>query len=322
MNQAISKLPRVLCVVPCYNEEESLSFLIDEFKKVRKGLLKKISVELMLVNDGSSDGTQKLINEYAEKNDFIYYRQFARNAGHQSALRAGIDAADGYDAVIMMDADLQHPPSCIPAMIKEWQDNKIAIVQMLRDDSREDVGYVKWSTSKGYYWLINKLSGLGLEYGSSDFRLIDKSVVKVVKASSEKDLFLRGYFSWLNASRSTIKYRPNARVAGQSKYTFRKMLALAKKGILQFSEKPLRIATNLGSLIALASFLYGLFLIVSHLAGAKTVSGWTSLMVVMLFCFGVNFILIGMLGRYLAHSIEIQKQRPDYIVATERLPTV
>lgn len=310
---------RVIVVLPCYNEGEALNYTIDSLIKVRQKI-DDCSLDILFVNDGSQDDTQAVIKKAAGKQDFIFFRQFAYNAGHQSALRAGLNAAVDYDAVIMMDADMQHPPELIPKMIEAWEDGA-KVVQMVRDDSASDVGTFKYLTSKGYYKFINWISGLKLEYGASDFRLIDKSVAQTVAKSPESGLFLRGYFSWLKVPRVTIAYRPNKRVAGVSKYSLKKLLDLAYRGVLQFSEKPLRIAVSLGIFLALAALIYGLAIIVLYLCGlSDAVSGWASLMVGLLFCFGVNFVLLGIIGNYLAHSISIQKQRPEFIVAAEKLP--
>jgi dolichol-phosphate mannosyltransferase len=286
--------------------------------KVRAGI-KKYQLDYLLINDGSADGTQKLIEKLAAAKDYVYYREFASNAGHQSALRAGLNAAVGYDAAITMDADLQHPPELIPSMIEQWEaGNKI--VQMVRQDSARQAGTFKYLTSRLYYAFINFISDLKLEYGASDFRLVDQSVVKVVAVSEENDLFLRGYFSWLPVSRCAISYQPNARIAGSSKYSLKKMLDLAYQSVLQFSEKPLRIAVSIGIIMAAVSLIYGVILALMRIFGEYTVSGWTSLMVVLLFCFGINFIIIGIIGSYMAHSISIQKKRPHFIVANEKVP--
>ena len=311
-------MKRVAIIVPCYNEKESLLALFKAIKSV-KDKISNYQIDFLLINDGSSDKTQAIIEDLAKKNRWVFFREFAHNAGHQSAIRAGIDASTSYDAAIMLDADLQHPPEYIPKMLDCWSKSGCNIVQMLRRDSSSEAGQIKYWTSKLYYTLINYLSGLNLEYGSSDFRLIDNRVIKAVASSPEANLFLRGYFAWINVKKESIQYKPSARFAGSSKYTFKKMLALAKQGILQFSEKPLRLAMNMGSIVALASFLYGVYLIIGHIVGFESVSGWTSLMVVMLFCFGINFVLLGLIGRYLAHSISLQKKRPEYIVANEKL---
>lgn len=314
-------MKRVAIIVPCYNEEESLPALFNAIKTV-KDKINDYQIDLMLINDGSSDKTQSIIKDLAKNNKWVYFREFAHNTGHQSAIRAGIDASTSYDAAIMLDADLQHPPEYIPKIIDCWSKSGCNIVQMLRQDTAREAGQVKYWTSKLYYTLINYLSGLNLEYGSSDFRLIDNKVIKAVASSPETNLFLRGYFAWINVKKESIQYKPSARFAGASKYTFKKMLALARQGILQFSEKPLRLAMNIGSIVALVSFLYGVYLIIGHIVGFESVSGWTSLMVVMLFCFGINFVLIGFIGRYLMHAITLQKQRPEYIVANEKLSNI
>lgn len=311
-------MKKIIVVVPCFNEEESLPHLVAALNDVR-GNIKKYQIDYLFVNDGSSDQTQALIEDLARANKNIFYRELAGNAGHQSALRAGLNAATDYDAVVTMDADLQHPPELIGSMIEQWEKGN-KIVQMVRNDSAKQTGTLKYLSSKAYYRLINAISDLNLEYGASDFRLIDQSIVRVVASSKENDLFLRGYFSWLSVPRCTISYQPNKRVAGVSKYSLRKLLDLAYQSVLQFSEKPLRIAVSLGLVMAVASLAYGVIVALMRIFGEHTVSGWTSLMVVILFCFGINFIIVGIIGNYIAHSISIQKQRPYFIVASEKTP--
>lgn len=313
-------MKKVIVVVPCYNEELSIEPFMAAFDKVYKTLEHKYGIALVLINDGSTDRTQEAIESLRRSYPYVCYRQFVHNSGHQSALRAGLDVAQDYDAAIMMDADLQHPPKYIPTMLKEWESTEANIVQMLRKDSRKETGIFKYWSSRGYYWLINRLADLNLQYGSSDFRLVDKTVLDVIARSPETYLFLRGYFAWLPVRRCVLEYKPDRRIAGESKYTLRKMLDLAHEGILQFSEKPLRLAMNLGSIVAASAFLYGVLLAFYHLTNHKAVSGWTSLMDVMLFCFGINFILLGFIGRYLAHSIALQKKRPEYLILKQDIP--
>lgn len=312
----VSKIS-VAIVVPCYNEEDGLEHLLSAINAERKKL-SSYDIDIVLINDGSTDGTQAVIEKMSQKYSFVFFRSFASNAGHQSALRAGINACAEYDAVISMDADMQHPPRLISEMLSSWQDGA-QIVQMVRSDSASDAGIGKYSSSKLYYKILNNLSSLNMEYGASDFRLIDQSVAKLVMTSPERNLFLRGYFAWLPVKHATIPYKPDKRFAGASKYTFKKMLKLATSGIMQFSEKPLRYAMNIGIFFALASFLYGISLVIAYLFGSYTVSGWTSLMVVLLFCFGINFILLGIIGRYLAHNIQLAKSRPEYVVVEQKL---
>ena len=317
--QGMSEKKKIVAIIPCYNEGESLVFTIDALQSVHNKIAKQYQLDVIFVNDGSADNTQEVIAAAAATHDFIFYRQFSRNAGHQSALRAGLDAAVDYDAAIMLDADMQHPPELIPKMIKKWEEG-YKVVQMIREDDAKQAGTAKYMLSRSYYKVMGAVSELNLEYGASDFRLIDKAITRTVAESKERDLFLRGYFSWLPTSRTTIAYKPNKRIAGSTKYTFKKSMDLAYKGILQFSEKPLRIAGGIGIGLALASVLYGLTLLCLYSFDIiHAVSGWMSLMVVVLFCFGINFIMLGIIGTYLAHSISIQKERPEFVIADEKL---
>ena len=316
----MKNLRKINIIIPCFNEEASLPFLIDALNTVSEQLEGRYQLDIMLINDGSSDKTQSVINKLS-KQEHIYYREFARNMGHQAALRAGLDVSLGYDAAIMMDADMQHPPELIPEILKAWEGGA-KIVQMIRKDNLQDVGIVKYSLSHFYYALINLISDLKLEYGASDFRLIDNKAISMVYESPEKDLFLRGYFAWLPISRTTIIYKPNKRIAGKSNYTFRKSLGLANTSILQFSDKPLRLTAMLGIGLSMIAFIYGITLIILHLLGSYTVRGWTSLMVVVLFCFGVIITILGVIGSYLARSIDIQKKRPEFIAEKEKIPEI
>lgn len=313
-----SFMKKIAIVIPCYKEEESLPHTLKALGDVRTKLKNKYDIDIILVNDGSPDNTQAVIEDWAKKLPYLYYREFSKNAGHQSALRAGLEASIDYDATIMLDADLQHPPELIPDMLMEWESG-IKIVQMVRDDEAKEVGAVKLFVRKSYYRFINAISDIKLEYGASDFRLIDKTVTKTLSESIERDLFLRGYFSWLPVSRTAIEYTPNKRVAGSSNYTMRKLLKLTYNSVLQFSEKPLRISVSIGMVMALLSFLYGIYIILAYLLGDQEVSGWASLMTVVLFCFGINFILIGIIGHYLGHTTGLLKQRPEYVIAKEKL---
>jgi polyisoprenyl-phosphate glycosyltransferase len=314
----VNKIKKIAIVIPCYKEAESLPHTIKEINKVIDNLNSKYDIDIILVNDGSPDNTQQVIEELAAKQSNLYYRTFSKNVGHQSALRAGLSATTNYDATVMLDADLQHPPVLVPDMIKEWEKG-IKIIQMTRKDDSKDLGILKLFVRKSYYKFINTISDLTLEYGASDFRLIDQSVSKTLSESKETHLFLRGYFSWLPVSRIAIEYTPNKRIAGTSNYTLRKLLKLTYTSILQFSEKPLRISIGIGLVTALASFIYGIYLILAHFTGSQNINGWTSLMTAILFCFGINFILIGIIGHYLGHATGLLKQRPEYIISKEKL---
>lgn len=320
-NNTSSHRLNVAVVVPCFNEEGAVEHLVEAIRIQREKISDSYVIDIILVNDGSTDATQREVVQLSNKYSYLYYREFSHNAGHQFALRAGLSVSGEYDYVIMMDADMQHPPELIPVMLKKASETGASIVQMVRVDSYKDVGVLRYLASWFYYKLINVLSGLNMDYGSSDFRLVDKQVIRALIDSRETNLFLRGYFSWLNVKREIIPYKPNARIAGSSKYTLRKLLNFAGEGIVQFSEKPLYIAIKIGLLTSVASLLYGLFLVWDRFLGeGALISGWTTIVVIILFCFGLNFILIGFIGLYLAQALRLQKSRPGYFIATEKLP--
>lgn len=314
-------MQNITFVVPCYNEDETYDAMLAKLNEQRKKIIstKEYKVKFLFINDGSIDSTLDKIIKSTKKNPHVYYVSLDINAGHQSALRAGIAAASNSDAIIMLDADLQHPPELSTEMIAKWEEG-YSVVQMVRSDSTIKLSLLKRTTSNLFYKALRILSGIKLEAGASDFRLIDGKLARQLANSPEKKLFLRGYFATLPTKRISIDYQPSPRFAGQSKYTPRKMLDLAKQGILQFSDRPLYISIILGLLSAAAGLIYGFVVIYIHFFSSSTVSGWSSLIVSMLFLFGINFILIGTAGLYLGQSIRVQKQRPEYFISSSKLP--
>jgi glycosyltransferase involved in cell wall biosynthesis len=304
---------KISIVVPVYNEKESLAELVRQIDTV---LSKKelSSYELLLINDGSTDSTLDEIKRLAKADKRVRYLSFSRNFGHQAALRAGLARATG-DAVITMDADLQHPPRMLPELIQRWQEGN-DIVYTRRRSGRETSWY-KRLTSKLFYSFLNRLSGLAMDEGAADFRLIDARVVAVINQLPEQNLFLRGFISWSGFRVCAIDYRPDPRFAGQSGYSFRKMLTLALHGITQFSMKPLRLASILGLMFAVVGALYGLYATWLHFSTNVTISGWTSVLVSVLVMGGIQLIILGIIGEYLGRTFMQTKQRPDYIIKEE-----
>lgn len=301
---------KISIVAPVYNEEEGIA----EFCKAVLAVMDSIAgcdYELLLVNDGSRDGSLEKMKQQAEGNPHVRYLSFTRNFGHQSALRAGLANATG-DAVISMDSDLQHPPRLLPDMIRKWQDG-YDIVYTIRKSGRE-TGILKRLTSKGFYVVLNKLSGLDLEEGAADFRLLDRKVVEIIRALPEPNLFLRGFIQWSGFRVHSFDYTPEARFAGSSKYSVRKMISLALHGITQFSVKPLRLANFLGLISALSGLIYGVFAVWQHVVNHATVSGWTSVIVCILIMGGMQLLILGIIGEYLGRVFIQTKHRPDYII--------
>ena len=296
----------VSIIIPCYNEEGSITALYEELVKFLNG-----SYEIIFIDDGSSDNTLNTLISLAKKNDSVKYISFSRNFGHQNAIKAGIDRATG-DCIISLDADLQHPPSLIPEMLNLWSQG-YEIVNTIRNDGK-NIGFFKKLTSKLFYAIINKLSDVEIKPGSADFRLIDRRVADEFKKLKENHLFFRGLIPWIGFHQIDISYVPNERFAGKTKYSLKKMIKFAATGITSFSTKPLKIAIVIGFIISLFALLYAAYALIIFFFTDRALSGWTSLIISILFIGGLQISLIGIIGEYLGKLFMEHKQRPLYIV--------
>ncbi len=302
--------PEVSIVVPALNEEACLHQMWQEVSRVCREV--GSSFEVIFVDDGSTDSTWSIITELAEENPEVRGVRFSRNFGHQPALLAGLEHAEG-GAVITMDADLQHPPDLIPEMVRRWRDG-VDIVSTRRADT-ENGGIFKRLTARVFYSVFSSLSDMPIDRGKADFRLLDRRIVDLLLSMSEATLFLRGMVEWVGFSQEVIDYVPNERAGGgKSRYTLRKMVILALSGITSFSVAPLRLSLVVGVVTTMLSVAYALFAVYSALRG-DVVRGWTSVVCFFSFLFGVQFIITGVLSEYLAQSIVELKRRPRYIVA-------
>jgi len=301
--------PELSIVIPINNEEGSLEILYDCLSTVLVNL--NLSYELIMVDDGSTDNSLKILQNLNQKDHRVKVISFSRNFGHMIALSAGLDSAQG-DAVITMDADLQHPPEMLPQLIERWK-NGAEIVSAIRKGT-EGASFLKQKTSSMFYWLINKIGKINLPANSADFRLLDRKVVDTLKNTRERSRFLRGLISWVGYSQEFIPYIAGPRKIGQTKYSFSKMFAFAVDGITSFSTFPLRVATYLGLLTAFISFLYILYAIYIRIFTNQAIAGWTSVLVAVLFIGGFQLIFLGIIGEYLGRVFEETKQRPLYII--------
>jgi dolichol-phosphate mannosyltransferase len=297
-------------VVPCFNEADNIPELL---RLVVKEMY-EYDYETILVDDGSSDSTKSVIKKQLKIYPRLRYISFSRNFGHQSALRAGLRYARGA-AVITMDADLQHPPHMLSQLIKKWESG-YKIVYTRRDDSASNsTSLFKEKSSVWFYKIMNRLSGLNIDPGAADFRLLDRKVVDVINKFPEPDLFLRGVVNWVGFDSYAIDYVPSTRFAGVSKYSLKRMVKFALNGLTQFSVKPLRFTVLVGCLMALGAVVYALYAILDYFLSKNSVSGWTSLIIVVLFTSSIQLILLGVVGEYVGKTFMQTKSRPDYIVA-------
>ena len=304
-------MPKLSIVAPVYNEEESLPAFLAELRKHLSGC----DYEIILVDDGSTDGSADVMRQQPD----VKYISFSRNFGHQSALRAGLDHAQG-DAVVTLDSDLQHPPSLIPELVRRWEDEGYQIIYTRRQDGAT-IPLKKRLTASIYYWLLRNLSGLDVDYGSADFRLLDRRVVTVIR-NGEPDLFLRGFIAWAGYRTAAVDYVPEERFAGRSKYSMRMMLALALQGITQYSVKPLRLASWLGFLVAIFGCFYALYALWERFFGTQIVTGWASILIAVLVLGGVQLLVLGIIGEYLGRTFIQTKNRPQYLISDTNIQRI
>lgn len=303
----------VSVIVPIHNEEGNILVLADGIIDV---LRRHPDYELIFVDDGSNDDSLNIVKKLNNQNDKIKYISFSRNFGHQNALRAGLDYAKG-DCIISMDGDMQHPPKLIPQLIEKWQKGYDIVYTIRKDDPSSS--FFKRKTASIFYWVMNKFSDIEIKNGVADFRLLDRGVLDVVKTIKENDLFMRGMVSWLGFRQYGIEYMPEKRNWGKTKYGLSKMMKFAITGITSFSLKPLHISTMFGYTIATMAFIYGIYAIIIKLFTNNVISGWTSVLTVVLFIGGIQLIMIGILGEYIGKLFIESKKRPSYIIKEKRL---
>lgn len=293
-------------VTPVYNEEENVVFFHDEVTKVMEKL--DMDYELLYVNDGSTDDTNRLIHELAKTDKHVRAVTFARNFGHQIAITCGMDLARGA-AVITMDGDMQHPPALIPTLIKKWEEG-YDIVQTVRT-STEDSGFVKKMTSAGFYAVINSISKTPVIPGGSDFRLIDRKALHIFLKFREHSRFIRGIIGGLGFRQTTIQFEAPARHAGTSKFSMRKMIHFAMDGILTNSTVPLRIAFYVGILSGIIGVLLVFHVIYCYLM-EEVVPGWATMTILISLFGSMNLMGLGIIGEYIGRIYEESKNRPLY----------
>jgi len=300
--------PLISVVAPCHNEEPNLEPLYWALSSALRSA--QWTYELVLVDDGSTDGTWPVITRIAQSDSRVHGVRLARSFGQQAAILAGLKQARG-DAAVTMDADLQHPPALIPVMARHWLAGK-PVVLTRRSDSA-DVGRFKRLTSVLFYRIFSGLTGVPMPAGTGEFRLIDRRVVDYLLELREGEYFLRGLIGWTGFPSITVPFHAAPRLAGQTKYSLRKMLRLAVSGVTAFSLTPLRIGTVLG-LATAGLALLELGYILLQVTRGHTVPGWASDVGVTTLLFAVQFILLGLIGEYLGRVYLAAKSRPPFLI--------
>jgi dolichol-phosphate mannosyltransferase len=300
-------------VIPIYNERENLPALYDRMQAILSQL--DGSSEVILVDDGSRDGSDLLMLELHSKDPRFKNLCLSRNFGHQVAISAGMDHSQG-QATIIMDADLQDPPEVVLEMVSKWKEGYEVVYGVRRQ--REKETFFKKCTATLFYRILRKVSEIQIPSDVGDFRLVDRKALNAFLQLKEKSRYVRGMFSWIGFKQIPVYYVRQGRFAGETKYPFRKMLKLAKDGIISFSSAPLKLALHLGFIISGVAFLTGVWAILLKVTGQYTVTGWTSLAVMVAFLGGTQLIVIGILGEYISRIHDEVKGRPLYYVREAR----
>lgn len=296
-------------IVPMFNEEEVIEFTYDRLKQVMDGT--EEPYELIFVNDGSHDRTVELITMICNFDPSVRLINFSRNFGHQIAISAGMDYAQG-EAIVVIDADLQDPPEVILEMIAKWKEGyEVVYGKRLK---RKGETLFKKVTAKIFYRTMRIMTNVDIPVDTGDFRLIDRKVCDVLRGLKEKNRFVRGLVSWIGFRQTMVEYEREERFAGETKYPLKKMISFAVDGITSFSHKPLKIATYVGFTLSIGSFIYLIVVIFQKLFTGSTVAGWASIVAVNLLFNGIILMLLGLIGEYIGRIYDESKNRPLYIV--------
>lgn len=299
------------CIVPCFNEEEVIPIYYKEMQKMIRQEQGKVDFELIFVDDGSTDGTLKVMKELSEQDSKVHYVSFSRNFGKEAALYAGLEHAKG-QYVVTMDVDLQDPPHLIPEMIRCIDEEGYDSVATRRV-TREGEPVIRSFFARQFYKLINKISDANIVDGARDFRMMKREMVDAVLAMPEYNRFTKGIFGWVGFRTKWLEYKNVERAAGETKWSFWKLFRYACEGIMAFSTAPLMAVSVMGVIVCIIAFLFLIFVIVRAAVFGDPVAGWPSLVCIISFLSGIQLLGIGVVGMYLSKTYLETKHRPIYI---------
>ncbi len=306
----MNTLKKIDIIIPCFNEAQNIPKIIAEIEQVFWSL--SYSYEIIFVDDGSTDNTILVLKEAIQKSKFVKFIEFSRNFGKDQALKAGIDFASA-DALVTIDADLQHPPILIKEMISKWE-NGFEVIYAYRKENNPDAGLKNKIGSMVFYKIVNYLSDINLENGIADYRLIDKRVINSLKNINEYELFLRGMVKWIGFKQIGIPYKPEQRFAGETNYSVKALAKLALHGITSFSTKPLFLSIFIGLSTSLIAFIFYLFYVFDSIYYGYAISGWASVIFTIVIFGSLNLVMLGIIGIYVGKLFIQSKNRPNYII--------
>ena len=303
-------MKKISIIIPAYNEEDSLPYLYERLTKLIDDI-KNYEFEILFVNDGSKDKTLEIIKEYRKKDHRFAYVNLSRNFGKEIAMIAGLDYAKG-DAVVFMDADLQDPPELLPELIKYWEEGYDDVYA--RRKTRDGETFLKKFTSKMYYRVLQKLTNIQIQKDTGDFRLLDRRCVNALKKLRESQRCSKSMFSWIGYKKKEVLFDREPRVAGKTKWNYKKLIDLAIDGITSFTTSPLRLSTYLTIPTFITLAVYFIYVIVKSCTIHEPIQAFQAIILINLFFFGIIILLIGIIGEYLGRIFNETKNRPLYFI--------
>ena len=303
-------MKKISILIPCYNEEKSLPLLYPELVKLMDGNPAYVW-ELMFVNDGSTDGTLATLRQLRQQDQRVNYLDLSRNFGKEAAMLAGFDHVTG-DCMVIMDADMQHPPTLIPEMIKWWEQGYDDVYA--KRQSRGKESWLRRRLSLRFYRILQSSSRFDVLQNVGDFRLLDRCCINALRQMRESERYTKGMYSWIGFKKKEVAFEQRDRVAGESSWNYRSLFSLAIDGITSFTSAPLRISTIVGFIVSLCAFLYMVYVFVKALIWGDPVQGYPTLVILILFLGGVQLLSLGIIGEYIGRIFNETKNRPDYIV--------
>ena len=303
-------MKKISVLIPCYNEEASLPLLYAELVKVMDSC-KSYDWEVLFVNDGSRDNTLSIIKDLRQKDSRLSYVDLSRNFGKENAMLAGFDYVTG-DCMVIMDADLQHPPHVILKMVEKWEQGYDDVYAKRVTRGKET--WLRKKASLLFYSLLQKTTKIEILQNVGDFRLLDRCCIEALKSLRESERYTKGMFCWIGFKKASVDFEQKERIAGKSSWNFLGLFDLAIEGITSFTTAPLRLSSILGVIIAILSFILMIFHLIKALIWGDPIQGFPTLVVIILFLGGIQLLSIGILGEYLGRVFNESKNRPVYIV--------
>ena len=303
-------MKRISILIPCYNEEKSLPLLYPELVKLMDSE-PNYEWELMFVNDGSRDGTLKVLQDLRQQDKRVNYVDLSRNFGKEAAMLAGFDHVTG-DCMVIIDADLQHPPTLIHDMIHWWEQGYDDVYAKRKSRGKES--WLRKHLSLRFYKILQSSSRFDVLQNVGDFRLLDRCCINALKKLRESERYTKGMYSWIGFKKKDIEFEQGDRLAGESSWNYRQLFSFAIDGITSFTSAPLRISTIVGFIVSLLAFLYMIYVFIKALIYGDPVQGYPTLVILILFLGGIQLLSLGIIGEYIGRIYNETKNRPDYIV--------